>query len=134
MPPGPPRPPHVANQPCLIGLLPSRQAQGLGAGGAPRGPGPCGIVLVHLPVIPCGIRLLAGWRATPGASLGGAGAGGPVPAKGPAGAAVMGTAAWVTSRGGDTRQVRPSAAVRDASRSDRRDPAAMTGGDAGRRG
>ncbi|HYV80669.1 MAG TPA: hypothetical protein VE979_21305, partial [Streptosporangiaceae bacterium] len=36
------------------------------------------------------------------ASLGGAGGGGPVPARGPAGAAVMGAAAWVTSRGGDT--------------------------------
>src|SRR5436309_2938620 len=31
------RPPRVANQPCLIGLLPSRQAQGPGAGGATPG-------------------------------------------------------------------------------------------------
>src|SRR5207247_4854048 len=68
------------------------------------------------------------------ASQGWAGAGGPVPARGPAGAAVMGAAARVTSRGGDTRQVRPGAAVRDASRDGRRDPAAMAGGDAGRRG
>src|SRR5690242_4243917 len=68
------------------------------------------------------------------ASLDGAGGGGPVPARGPAGAAVMGAAARVTSRGGDTRQVRPGAAVRDAGREDRRDPAARTGGDAGRRG
>jgi hypothetical protein len=46
----------------------------------------------------------------------------------------MGAAARVTSRGGDTRQVRPGAAVRDASRDDRRDPAARTGGDVGGRG
>jgi hypothetical protein len=46
----------------------------------------------------------------------------------------MGAAAWVTSRGGDTRQVGPDAAVRDASRNDRRDPAAMAGGDIGCRG
>jgi hypothetical protein len=45
----------------------------------------------------------------------------------------MGAAAWVTSRGGDTRKVRPGAAVRDASRNDRRDAAAESGGDAGRR-
>jgi len=60
--------------------------------------------------------------------------GGPVPARGPAGAAVMGAAARVTSRRGDTGQVRPGAAVRDAGRDDRRDPAARAGGDAGRRG
>ena len=47
-----------------------------------------------------------------------------MPARGPAGAAVMGAAARVTSRGGDTRKVRPGAAVRDAGRDDRRDPAA----------
>src|SRR6266576_3243818 len=68
------------------------------------------------------------------ASPGGAGAGGPVPARGPAGAAVMGAAAWVTSRGGDTGQVRPGAAVRDAGRDGRRGSAARTGGDIGGRG
>jgi len=36
----------------------------------------------------------------------------------------MGAAAWVTSRGGDTRKVRPGAAVRDTGRDDRRGPAA----------
>jgi len=46
----------------------------------------------------------------------------------------MGAAAWVTSRGGDTGQVRPGAAVRDAGRKDRRGAAARAGGDAGRRG
>src|SRR5690349_20047815 len=46
----------------------------------------------------------------------------------------MVAATWVTSRGGDTRQVRPSAAVRDASRNDRRGAAVESGGDIGRRG
>jgi len=46
----------------------------------------------------------------------------------------MSAAARVTSRGGDTGQVGPGAAVRDADRDDRRDPAARTGGDAGGRG
>jgi hypothetical protein len=60
--------------------------------------------------------------------------GGPVPARGPAGAAVMGAAARVTSRRGHTRQVVPGAAVRDASRNNSwRDPAADTGGDVSRR-
>ena len=67
------------------------------------------------------------------ASLGGAGAGGLVPARGPAGAAVMGAAAWVTSRGGDTRKVGPGAAVRDAGRDGRRGAAAVPGGDIGGR-
>jgi hypothetical protein len=58
-----------------------------------------------------------------------------VPARGPAGAAVMGAAARVTSRGGDTGKVRPSAAVRDAGReAGRCDPAARAGGDIGGRG
>jgi hypothetical protein len=57
-----------------------------------------------------------------------------VPARGPAGAAVMGAAARVTSRRGDTGQVRPGAAVRDVSRDDGwRGSAAVAGGDAGRR-
>src|SRR5207245_2013612 len=75
-----------------------------------------------------------GGRATPGASLGGAGGGGPVPARGPAGVAVMGAAARVTSRGGDTRKVRPGAAVRDAGRDGRRGAAAEPGGDLDGRG
>jgi hypothetical protein len=59
---------------------------------------------------------------------------GPVSARGPAGAAVMGAAARVTSRGGDTGQVRPGAAVRHASRNDQRGAAAESGGDIGGRG
>src|SRR5215471_2396339 len=70
--------------------------------------------------------LLAGVASDSRVSLGGAGGGGPVPARGPAGAAVMGAAARVTSRGGDTGQVRPGAAVRDASWDDRRGAAART--------
>src|SRR5689334_22540018 len=90
--------------------------------------------LVHLPVIPYGIKApRQGGERLPG-QLRWAGSGGPVPARGPAGAAVMGAAARVTSRGGDTGQVRPGAAVRDAGQEDRRDPAARAGGDAGRRG
>jgi hypothetical protein len=46
----------------------------------------------------------------------------------------MGAPARVTSREGDTGQVRPGAAVRDASRNGRRDAAAESGGDAGGRG
>src|SRR5690242_17103041 len=68
------------------------------------------------------------------ASSGGAGVGGPVPARGPAVAAVMGAAARVTSRGGDTGQVGPGAAVRDAGRDGRRGSAARAGGDVGGRG
>src|SRR5690348_1600453 len=60
--------------------------------------------------------MLSGWR------------GGPVPARGPAGAAVMGAAARVTSRGGDTRKVRPGAAVRDAGRDGWRGAAAESSG------
>jgi hypothetical protein len=66
----------------------------------------------------------------------GAGAGGPVRARGPAGAAVMGAAARVTSRAGHTRKVRPGAAVRHAGRDDRRGAAALADhrrGGAGRR-
>src|SRR5438067_12375445 len=77
--------------------------------------------------------LLAGWRATPCRCLSGW-RGGPVPARGPAGAAVMGAAARVTSRGGDTGQVCPGAAVRDAGRDGRRGAAARAGGDIGGRG
>ena len=90
-------------------------------------------LLVHLPVSPCGIQAPRRVASDAGASLGGAGGGGPVPARGPAGAAVMGAAARVTSRGGDTGQVRSGAAVRDAGRDDRRDAAAESGGDAGGR-
>ena len=57
-----------------------------------------------------------------------------MPARGPAGAAVMSAAARVTSRGGDTGQVRPGAAVRDAGRDGRRGAAAESGGDIGGRG
>jgi len=57
-----------------------------------------------------------------------------VRARGPAGDAAMGAAARVTSRGGNTRKVRPSAAVRYTGRNDRRDPAAESGGDIGGRG
>src|SRR6478672_6956045 len=78
-------------------------------------------------------ELLAGWRATPCRCLSGW-RGGPVPARGPAGAAVMGAAARVTSRGGDTGQVRPGAAVRDAGWDGRRGAAAESGGDIGGRG
>jgi hypothetical protein len=46
----------------------------------------------------------------------------------------MGAAAWVTSRGGDTGQVRPGAAVRDAGWDGRRGAAAESGGDIGGRG
>src|SRR5215475_1450084 len=60
--------------------------------------------------------LLAGWRATPCRCLSGW-RGGPVPARGPVGAAVMGAAAR-----GDTGQVRPGAAVRDAGWDGRRGP------------
>src|SRR5215468_5890002 len=77
--------------------------------------------------------LLARWRATPCRCSSGW-RGGPVPTRGPTGAAVMGAAAWVTSRGGDTRKVRPGAAVRDAGRDGRRGAAAESGGDAGGRG
>jgi hypothetical protein len=45
----------------------------------------------------------------------------------------MGAAARVTSRRGDTRKVCPGAAVRDVGQNDRRDPAAESGGDIGRR-
>src|SRR5215467_14020175 len=76
--------------------------------------------------------LLAGVASDSRVSLGGAGGGGPVPARGPAGAAVMGAAAWVTSRGGDTGKVRSGAAVRDAGReAGRRGSAALAGGDIG---
>src|SRR5215831_6360055 len=79
-------------------------------------------------------RLLAGVASDSRASQGWAGAGGPVPARGPAGAAAMGAAARVTSRGGDTRKMGPSAAVRDVGReSGRRGPAAESGGDIDRR-
>jgi hypothetical protein len=59
-----------------------------------------------------------------------------VPARGPAGAAVMGAAAWVTSGRGNTWQMVPGAAVRDVSRDEDgwRGPAARAGGDIGRRG
>ena len=90
-------------------------------------------LLVHLPVIPCGIQAPRRVASDAGASLGGAGVGGPVPARGPAGAAVMGAAARVTSRGGDTRKVCPGAAVRDAGQDGRRGTAARAGGDVGRR-
>ena len=95
-------------------------------GGAPRGrrvdrDSPC---IVHLPVIPCGMKAPRQGGVAPGPAQVGPGAGGPVPARGPVGAAVMGAAAWVTSRGGDTRQVGPGAAVRDASRDNRRGAAA----------
>jgi len=64
---------------------------------------------------------------------GGGGRGGPVPARGPAGAAVMRAAARVTSCRGHTWQVRPGPAVRDASRDDGwRGPAAQAGGDVSR--
>jgi hypothetical protein len=46
----------------------------------------------------------------------------------------MGAAARVTSRGGDTGQVRPGAAVRDAGWDGRRGAAAESGGDIGGRG
>jgi len=49
-----------------------------------------------------------------------------VPTRGPTGAAVMGAAAWVTSRGGDTRKVRPGAAVRDAGLHGRRSGSAQS--------
>src|SRR5262245_43190055 len=54
--------------------------------------------------------------------------------QGTAGAAVMGAAARVTSRGDDTGQVRPGAAVRDAGWDGRRGAAAESGGDIGGRG
>src|SRR5215475_930042 len=69
--------------------------------------------------------LLARWRATPCRCLSGW-RGGPVPTRGPTGAAVMGAAAWVTSPGGDTRKVRPGAAVRDAGLHGRRSGSAQS--------
>jgi hypothetical protein len=58
------------------------------------------------------------------------GRGGQVPARGPAGVAVMRAPARVTSRRGHTRKVVPGAAVRDAGRGDgRRDPAGQAPGD-----
>ena len=57
-----------------------------------------------------------------------------MPARGPAGTALMGATARVTSRGGDTGQVGPRAAVRDADRDTGwRGSAAVAGGDVGRR-
>src|SRR2546423_11295437 len=87
--------------------------------------------MVPLPVIPCGIHAPRGGGERLRGQPRWAGPGGPVPARGPAGAAVMGAAARVTSRRSDTGQVRPGAAVRDASRDGRRGAAAPAGGGIG---
>src|SRR4249920_3035525 len=88
--------------------------------GGRLGGGPAPLPLMHLFVSSPGV--LRGPR------------GGQVPARGPAGGAVMRAAARVTSRRGHTRKMVPGAAVRDAGRGDgRRDPAGRAPGDVGRR-